>query len=55
MQEIFEEKKSESKEEDHDIKVDNVGGPSDADKQFMTGFREQLSKDMWEARGPRRV
>ncbi|XXG85348.1 hypothetical protein AAC387_Pa11g0442 [Persea americana] len=42
-------------EEDQDIEADNVGGPSNVDKQFMTGFREQLSKDMWKARGPRRV
>ena len=42
-------------EEDQDIEADNVGGPSDANKQFMTGFRKQLSKVMWEARGPMRV
>ncbi|RWR83447.1 putative nuclease HARBI1 [Cinnamomum micranthum f. kanehirae] len=29
-----------------DIEGNNVGGPTDVDKQFMTDFREQLSKDM---------
>ncbi|XXG82524.1 hypothetical protein AAC387_Pa10g0452 [Persea americana] len=38
-------------EQDHDIEEDNVAGPSDADRQFMTNFRENLSKDMSEARG----
>ena len=60
--ELFQEALNEMMEEgDHsdelyqDIERDNVGGPTDEDKQFMTDVREQLSKDMWEARGPRRV
>ena len=42
-------------EQDHDIEEDNVAGPSDADRQFMTNLRENLSKDMWEASGGRRA
>ena len=42
-------------EEDQDIEADYVVGPSDVDMQFVIDFRERLSKDMWEARGPRRV
>ncbi|RWR76298.1 putative nuclease HARBI1 [Cinnamomum micranthum f. kanehirae] len=38
-------------EQDHDIEEGNVAGPSDVDKKFMTYFRENISKDMWEARG----
>ncbi|RWR83784.1 putative nuclease HARBI1 [Cinnamomum micranthum f. kanehirae] len=41
-------------EQNHDIEEDIVAGPSDADRQFMIDFRENLSKDMWEARGGRR-
>ena len=40
-------------EKNHDIQEDNIGGPCDVDRQFMADFREQLSKGMWEARGPR--
>ena len=57
---LFKEALNEMMEEDdlvdeqyQDIEGDNVASPSDVDKQFMMDFREQLSKDMLEARGRR--
>ena len=55
--ELFEAAWNEMMEEDdradeqyQDSEEDNVAGPSDADNQFMIDFREQISKDMWQAR-----